>query len=412
MNLCKCGCGESVNRTWAIGHCNKNRPRTKKTKQKLSLANKGKKPWNFGFTGKLHVFKCEGCGNIFKSYGRRRYCSRICSDKNISSWNKGMTKQDNKIVSASSSRMKNPDVQKKMQKSGRKKLYLPNLKKYITYDKKSELEKTWLLKSDNTKGVVAIYECDFVIPYVDSKGVDHFYHPDYTLEWETGLKWIVEVKGWINDYERIKTKFIYASDWCRDNGFDYRLISKGIIKTDTWSEVYLSVKDKSQKYKRIPSLQWLMMHHAVICSCMSPSFRLEAGCVICDSEYNNILSFGFNGDERGGANAPLRITPGGEEFVHAEENALIKLQTDKACVMFLTHMPCILCAKKIINSQKIKEVYYLESYRDPSGVGLLIKSGIPVYRFQIYDNDGSVLSSKEARDDLRYGISICSQSPS
>jgi dCMP deaminase len=39
--------------------------------------------------------------------------------------------------------------------------------------------------------------------------------------------------------------------------------------------------------------------------------------------------------------------------------------------------PCINCAKVIVNSG-IREVKYLEEYRDTSGVDLLLKAGIVV----------------------------------
>jgi dCMP deaminase len=46
--------------------------------------------------------------------------------------------------------------------------------------------------------------------------------------------------------------------------------------------------------------------------------------------------------------------------------------------MYLTHSPCKMCAKAIINAD-IKEVNYIEEYKnDLSGIELLIKHNIKV----------------------------------
>jgi len=43
--------------------------------------------------------------------------------------------------------------------------------------------------------------------------------------------------------------------------------------------------------------------------------------------------------------------------------------------MYVTLSPCRMCAKAIINAG-IKEVVYIEKYRDPSGIELLVSAGI------------------------------------
>jgi dCMP deaminase len=70
------------------------------------------------------------------------------------------------------------------------------------------------------------------------------------------------------------------------------------------------------------------------------------------------------------------------EVLHAERNALDKLtkrggQGGDNAVMFVTHAPCLECAKSIYGAG-IKELYYREQYRDPAGIDFLKKSGIEV----------------------------------
>lgn len=67
------------------------------------------------------------------------------------------------------------------------------------------------------------------------------------------------------------------------------------------------------------------------------------------------------------------------EVLHAESNAISKLAKsnnsgDRADI-FITHSPCIECAK-LIHQSGIRRVFYSENYRDNSGIEFLDKSGI------------------------------------
>lgn len=67
------------------------------------------------------------------------------------------------------------------------------------------------------------------------------------------------------------------------------------------------------------------------------------------------------------------------EVLHAEENALIKLARDgesgKDALLFVTHAPCIQCAK-LIYGAGISQVFYKHTYRDEAGLDFLFKCGI------------------------------------
>lgn len=69
------------------------------------------------------------------------------------------------------------------------------------------------------------------------------------------------------------------------------------------------------------------------------------------------------------------------EVLHAESNAIAKLarssQSGRDADIFVTHAPCLDCAKLIYQSG-ISSVYYRNSYRDVAGVEFLEKSGITV----------------------------------
>ena len=62
------------------------------------------------------------------------------------------------------------------------------------------------------------------------------------------------------------------------------------------------------------------------------------------------------------------------EVIHAEANAIAKLarctESGDGSTMFLTHAPCIHCAKQIYTAG-IKSVYYRNAYRDTDGINFL-----------------------------------------
>ena len=69
------------------------------------------------------------------------------------------------------------------------------------------------------------------------------------------------------------------------------------------------------------------------------------------------------------------------EVLHAETNALAKLakstESGDGATLFVTHSPCLDCAKLIYQSG-INSVFYRNSYRNSDGIEFLTKSGVTV----------------------------------
>ena len=69
------------------------------------------------------------------------------------------------------------------------------------------------------------------------------------------------------------------------------------------------------------------------------------------------------------------------EVLHAETNAIAKLakstESGDGAVLFVTHAPCLDCAKLVYQSG-ISSVYYRNGYRDNRGVEFLSKAGVKV----------------------------------
>jgi dCMP deaminase len=113
---------------------------------------------------------------------------------------------------------------------------------------------------------------------------------------------------------------------------------------------------------------------------LSSAKRLQVGCVIVKD--NRIISIGYNGMPSGWTNE-CEDSDGQtkHEVLHAETNAIAKLASSSdsglGADLFVTHAPCINCAKLIYQSG-IKAVYYKNTYRDDSGIKFLKRSGVQV----------------------------------
>ena len=122
---------------------------------------------------------------------------------------------------------------------------------------------------------------------------------------------------------------------------------------------------------------WMQMAETIAQRSHHPTFKV--GAIIVTSDNTQVLSLGYNGNARGMSNVPQSDEPGCSGLLHAEINALLKLDYNnpKDKVMYLTLSPCQNCAMAIINSG-IKKVVYKDVYRDKKGIALLEEANIEV----------------------------------
>jgi dCMP deaminase len=149
--------------------------------------------------------------------------------------------------------------------------------------------------------------------------------------------------------------------------------------------------------------QSLYMDWALRVAELSHAKRLQVGAVIVKDD--TVISYGYNGMPAGwdnncenrvyanewsidnsewhykdenGKPYNLKTKP---EVLHAESNAIAKLakshNSGLGADVFVTHSPCIECAKLIYQSG-VKRVFFGEAYRDDSGVRFLTNSGVEV----------------------------------
>ena len=131
--------------------------------------------------------------------------------------------------------------------------------------------------------------------------------------------------------------------------------------------------------KRI-SLEKTLMGFAQLLSRRSTCARLQVGCIVTSADGHHIYSYGYNGNAKKFPNTCDSEEPGKCGCIHAEANALIKVvQSDSKKVVYVTNMPCKMCAKMIVNSGASR-VYYANAYRLSEGKNVLAKAGIKMQK--------------------------------
>src|SRR6186713_2411732 len=112
--------------------------------------------------------------------------------------------------------------------------------------------------------------------------------------------------------------------------------------------------------------------------------RLQVGTVITSTDYRKVLAVGYNGNATGLHNRCDRSEPGNCGCLHSEENAVINCDAPRSTekFVFVTHLPCVACAKRLINLGNVKKVFYGEEYRVKDSIQLLQSVGIEVIHLQ------------------------------
>jgi dCMP deaminase len=144
-----------------------------------------------------------------------------------------------------------------------------------------------------------------------------------------------------------------------------------------------------------PKYQQAHMRAAHLYAELSTARRLKVGAIIVKED--RIISIGYNGMPSGWDNNceyehytlgnpndfELKTRP---EVLHAETNAIAKLarssESGLDADLFVTHSPCLDCAK-IIYQSGIRRVFYANAYRDTAGVDFLQASNVEVIKLDV-----------------------------
>lgn len=132
-----------------------------------------------------------------------------------------------------------------------------------------------------------------------------------------------------------------------------------------------------------PSFEDIYMKLALSMAERSTCRRLQVGCVITSPDFRKVLAVGYNGSSSGGKNDCDSDEPGKCGCLHAEENAAINCDVVRSTekIVFCTHLPCLMCAKRLINLGGVVQILYETDYRIKDSVALLDKAGISLTQF-------------------------------
>lgn len=135
-----------------------------------------------------------------------------------------------------------------------------------------------------------------------------------------------------------------------------------------------------------PSFEQVYMNFADAIAARSSCSRLQVGTVITTPDFRKVLSIGYNGNAAGLPNGCDRDEPGNCGCLHSEENAVINCDSPRHVqkIVFVTHLPCSMCAKRIINLGNVIKVIFKKEYRKRDSIRIFNEGAIPL--FQITQN--------------------------
>ena len=138
------------------------------------------------------------------------------------------------------------------------------------------------------------------------------------------------------------------------------------------------------------------MQMAELTAKRSTCLRRQVGAVIVKDRH--IIATGYNGvprglkhcEEKGGCLRQQLGVPSGQRHelcraLHAEQNAIIQAATLGQSIedgtIYVTHQPCVICAKMIINAG-LKRIVVREAYPDEMATEILDEAGIRVIQLK------------------------------
>jgi dCMP deaminase len=142
----------------------------------------------------------------------------------------------------------------------------------------------------------------------------------------------------------------------------------------------------ARKFARRPSWDEYFMATAVLIASRSNCERLHVGCVIVagGARRNRLVAAGYNGFLPGTPHVS-RVRSGHEQAtVHAEQNAVADAARRgspvEGCIAYVTHYPCVSCAK-MLAAAGIAEIRFRSDYHnDPLVARLMADAGVKVLR--------------------------------
>ncbi len=144
-----------------------------------------------------------------------------------------------------------------------------------------------------------------------------------------------------------------------------------------------------------PDWDQYFMNIANVVATRSTCLRRQVGSIVVMDK--RILASGYNGAPAGlrhcleiGCLREKQGVPSGQRHelcrgLHAEQNAIIQAAVHgiaiKGAVYYVTHQPCVLCAKILINAG-IKKIVFQGEYPDPMSLALFEEAGTKLVHYK------------------------------
>jgi len=305
-------------------------------------------------------FKCgyKDCDEILlkSEKSTNKYCSRECYKKD---YNEQKELWDSKNVY--------------------KKGYYISIRDSGKYWFDSSHELTRMKQLDMDDSVMEWKRNDIKVKYIGEDGKQHFYTPDFLVTYDN-YKQVEEIKGWFTKKDLLKMES--AIPFLKEMGIGYKILQKSDIYDDYVEPIIETYSNKFGEFQRI-SMLYTFMKMTKNISLRSTCLRRKVGCLVLPENLMNIYSIGYNGSVSTEENGCKRIKSGKCGCIHAETNALSKLEKinmDENSILLCTLAPCLKCSKEIIK-YPISKVIYIDSYRDTYGIKYLRKNNIEVIKY-------------------------------
>lgn len=145
----------------------------------------------------------------------------------------------------------------------------------------------------------------------------------------------------------------------------------------------LNMSDQRPNFSEI--YMWLAHQLAERSTCE----RLHVGTVITTTDYRKVLAIGYNGNASGLPNKCDNANlVGGCGCLHSEENAIINCDSPRSVekFVFVTHMPCLMCTKRLINLGNVKKIFFVTKYRSTDAIELCKTASIALVQMKKEEN--------------------------
>jgi len=154
-------------------------------------------------------------------------------------------------------------------------------------------------------------------------------------------------------------------------------------------KVIVDIDQKKLPKKIRPSWDEYFFRIVEVTSERSPCERLQVGCILVIE--NRIISQGYNGYLPNCPHQSIMRDEHEQAIVHAEQNAIVDCAkrgvSCRGCTVYITHYPCIICARLLLACE-VKEIRYRKDYKnDPLVEVLASQAKVPINKFHSEDEE-------------------------